>query len=195
MIDFTITLTGTAPLLMHSSRLSDPIHPATKAVAKYTKKQKKTEEDHEIIGRLEFEGGMYHDDDIGPYIPGENINRCLIDAAKLTRQGTAVIRGLLITTDINPLAYNGPRDVEGLWSQGWVHRASVRNKTNRVMRTRPWFPEWAVAAEGRLDPSVLTLDDLAAIADNAGLFIGLGDWRPRFGRFTATVEQTKAAAA
>ena len=57
------------------------------------------------------------------------------------------------------------------------------------MRCRPWFPEWTVQAEGILDPSVLELDDLTTIADNAGSLIGLGDWRPRFGRFTAVVER------
>ncbi|WP_264072351.1 hypothetical protein [Mycobacterium palustre] len=38
-------------------------------------------------------------------------------------------------------------------------------------------------------------DDLATIADNAGSLIGLCDWRPRFGRFTATVERASKASA
>lgn len=196
MIDFTITLTGTTALLMHNSRLSNPLDPATKAVRKYTSKRKKTDEDHEMIARLEFAGGLYLDPDVGPYIPGENIARCLVDGAKLTKMGVKVTRGVFISTDVNPLSYQGPRDDEGLWKAGNRHMASVKVGTSRMMRCRPWFPTWSVQADGMLDPSVLELDDLSTIADNAGSLIGLGDWRPRFGRFTATVERvTKANAA
>jgi hypothetical protein len=188
MIDFSITLTGTAALLMHNSRLSNPLDPATKALKKYTGKRNKTDEDHETIARLEFAGGFYFDPDAGPYIPGENIARCLVDGAKLTKMGVKVTRGVFIATDVNPLSYNGPRDEDKLWEAGYRHMASVKVGTSRTMRCRPYFPEWKVQADGVLDPSVLELDDIAAIADNAGSLIGLGDWRPRFGRFTATVE-------
>lgn len=196
MIDFTITLTGTAPLLMHNSRLSNPLDPAAKALKKVSGKRQKTDEDHEQMARLEFAGGLYLDPDVGPYIPGENIARALVDGAKLTKMGVKVTRGVFISTDVNPLAYSGPREEQELWDAGWRHMASVKVGTARVMRCRPWFPEWRVQADGVLDPAVLELEDLASIADNAGSLIGLGDWRPRFGRFTATVERvTKALAA
>jgi hypothetical protein len=189
MIEFSITITGTSPLLMHNSRLANPLDPATKALKKYTAKRNKTEEDHELIARLEFAGGLYFDEHGGPFIPGENISRCLVDGAKLTKQGVKVTRGLFIKTDVNPIAYNGPRDEDGLWDKGWRHMASVKVGTSRTMRCRPWFPEWRVQAEGLIDPAVLELSDVAGIADNAGALIGLGDWRPRFGRFTAKVEK------
>jgi hypothetical protein len=44
-----------------------------------------------------------------------------------------------------------------------------------------------VQADGILDPGVIELEDIRQIADTAGQLIGLGDWRPRFGRFTAQV--------
>lgn len=187
MIDFTITFTGTAPLLMHNSRLANPLDPATKAVKKYTSKRNKTDEDYEHLARLEFTGGLYLDSDAGPYIPGENIMRCLVDGAKLTKHGVKVTRGVFIKTDVNPLAFDGPRTDDGLWAAGYRHMASVKVGTQRVMRCRPWFPDWKVQADGVLDPAVLELEDLTTISGNAGSLIGLGDWRPRFGRFTATV--------
>ena len=60
---------------------------------------------------------------------------------------------------------------------------------NRVTRTRPYFKDWAVDAEGMFDPAVISVDELREIAQTAGTMIGLGDWRPRFGRFEATVEK------
>lgn len=190
MIEFRITLTGTSALLMHSSRLADPLNPATKALKKATSKRVKTDEDHAEIARLEFIGGLYLDPDIGPFIPGENISRTLIDGGRLTKSGVKVTRGVLITTDVNPLSYRGPRTPAELWDdENFRHMASVKIGTSRTMRCRPSFTGWRVEADGLLDQSVLALDELEGIAQTAGAMIGIGDWRPRYGRFTATVEK------
>jgi hypothetical protein len=187
MIDFTITLTGTAPLLHHNSRLANPLDDGARAVKKLSSKRNKTEQDHADLARLEHAAGLYIDPDVGPYLPGENIAACLLAAAKMTRMGVKVTRGLFIKTDVNPLGYDGPRTTDGLWEGGYRHMASVKVSGSRVMRCRPIFHEWRCQADGTLDPSVLELSDLEGIADNAGSFIGIGDWRPRFGRFVATV--------
>lgn len=190
-MEFTITIEGTAPLLMHSARLSNPIDPATKALKGATSKRVKTDEDHEKIARLEHLGSLYLDPDIGPYLPGENIARCLVDAGKITKSGIKVTRGVFIASDVNPLSYSGPRDAEGLWAdENFRHMASVKVGTARTMRCRPVFRAWRTAANGILDTSVLSLEELRGIAEQAGLMVGLGDWRPRFGRFAATVEKT-----
>lgn len=188
-MEFTITIEGTAPLLMHNARLSNPLDPAAKALKATTSKRTKTDEDHAKVARMEHAGSLYLDPAIGPYVPGENIARCLIDGAKITKSGVKVTRGVFIASDVNPLAYTGPRDVDGLWEdENFRHIASVKVGTSRVMRCRPIFRQWRTQAVGLLDTSVLTLEDLQSIADQAGAMVGLGDWRPRFGRFTATIE-------
>lgn len=188
MINFKITLTGTAPLLMHNSRLANPLDPATKALKKVTAKRSKTDEDHALVARLEHGGSLYLDPDVGPYIPGGNIERCLVDSARMSKQGVKVTRGVFINTDVNPVLYRGPRDMDGLWDdESFRHMAAVKVGMARIMRCRPVFASWACEAEGILDPSVLEIDDLELIATNAGQMIGVGDWRPRFGRFTAEV--------
>lgn len=144
MIDFTITIQGTAPLLMHSSRLSDPLDPATKALKQASSKRTKTDDDHAAVAEAEFRGGIYHDPDFGPYIPGENIMAALVGGAKLNKLGTKVTRGLLIKSDVNPIKYTGPRDVDGLWAdKNFVARHSVKVMAARVIRTRPIFSEWS----------------------------------------------------
>lgn len=187
-MDFNITLTGTAPLLMRSSRLANPLDPATKALKKITGKRTKTDDDHLEIARLEHLGSLYFDADIGPYMPGDNIWRALYDAAKKHKMGPRIKEGVIITSDVNPLAYSGPRDVDKLWAdETFRHMSSVKISTSRTMRCRPIFHEWRVDAEGIMDPNVLDPADLAAIAETAGTLIGIGDWRPRYGRFTAKV--------
>lgn len=190
-MEFIITITGTAPLLMHNSRLANPLDPAAKALKKVTGKRNKTDENHEEIARLEHAGGLYYDPDLGPYIPGDNIWRALYDAAKKSKRGQRVKEGVFISSDINPLVYDGPRTIDDLWAdENFRLIASVKVGTSRTMRCRPRFPRWACRARGILDTDLLDLDELRDIATTAGSIVGLGDWRPRYGRFTATIEET-----
>lgn len=190
-MEFTITITGTAPLLMHNSRLANPLDPAAKALKRVTSKRNKTDDDHEECARLEHAGGLYIDPDAGPYIPADNIWRALYDAAKKSKRGPKIKEGLFIATDVNPLAYRGPRDVDSLWKdESFRHLASAKVTTQRVMRCRPIFREWATDARGVIDPNVLDLAEVVQIAETAGNLVGLGDWRPRYGRFRAEVSRS-----
>jgi hypothetical protein len=189
MMDFKITLTGTHTLLMHNAQLSDPLNPFTKRLAEITSKRKKTDDDHVEIARREWDGGLYYDADAGPFIPGQNVERALLDSARMNRLGKSIERGVFITTDVIPLDYPGPRDIRELRDDAsFRHMASVKIGMSRTMRCRPMFREWSLSAEGYLDETQIELDELRQIAQRAGKLIGLGDWRPRFGRFEATVE-------
>lgn len=188
MIDFRIRLSGTGALLMHNGQLADPLAPATKALKAATGKRTKTDEDHEQVARIEHLGSLYFDPAIGPYVPGDNVWRSLYDSAKKSKQGKAVQEGVVITSDVNPLSYDGPRTAEELWAdKNFVFRATVKNQMSRVVRTRPIFQQWSTEANGILDEGALNLADLRAISIRAGQLCGLGDWRPRFGRYVAEV--------
>lgn len=192
MIKFKIAIEGTAELLMHNARLANPLDPATKALKKATGKRTKTEDDHLETARLEHAGGLYFDPDIGPYLPSDNIWRFLYDGAKKFKLGPRVKEGIIFTEQVNPLAYEGPRDIDGLWKdENFRFMASVKVGQSRIMRCRPMFREWRTEAEGILDPNVLDLDQLSQIAETAGQIIGFGDWRPRYGRCVATVAEAK----
>lgn len=102
---------------------------------------------------------------------------------------TALKTALLIPQNVNRLAYKGPRDQDGLWAdKAFVHRASVKVGTSRVMRTRPVFYTWGLVAEGSLQTDVVDPKAFEQIVEASGQFVGLGDWRPRFGRFNAEVK-------
>lgn len=188
-MNFRITMTGTRDLLMHNARLADPLDPATRALKDVTGKRLKSDDDYEEIARLEHAASMYFDADLGPFIPGMNFERCIYDSAKMSSQGPRILQGLVITTAVNPLAYRGPRDLAGLWSdENFRYVKSVKIKSNRIMRCRPLFREWKVDAEGSLDTEILSFDSLRKVLVRAGHRVGLGDYRPRFGRFEAVIE-------
>lgn len=194
MAKFRLTCVGVEPLLMHNARLSDPLDEIAKKMKAVSGKRKKTDDDHEEMGRLEHMGGLYLDSEFGPFIPGQNFERMLVDAAKKVKLGTAVKSALIVETNVNPLIYKGPRTVADLWADSnFVHRSSAKVGTSRVQRTRPMFRQWEVSADGYLDTEQINPAELHQIVDIGGRLIGLGDWRPRFGRFTGTLDMLDAA--
>lgn len=186
-----IVLTGTAQLIQHNVRLADPFDPIPRAIKEISGKRKKTDEDLQRMEELEFEGGLYIHESLGPYIPGANIEKCIVEGARVTRQGKQIERGFLVNEMEVPLIYNGPRDRDGLWADSQFRsRMSVKIGTSRVMRCRPWFPEWALEFTATVDPGQLNLDTLQAIVADAGSMVGLGDYRPRYGRFEGKVKSS-----
>lgn len=186
-MDLKLNITGTDPLLMHNARLSDEFDPIVRLMKEITSKRtNKTDDDRWELRRLEFHGGLYMDKNLGPYIPGQNIERALRDAAVVTRQGKNIQRGVVVLTSRARLEYDGPRDADDLWEdKNYVSSASIKVGTSRVIRTRPMFQEWAVSVDLSLDTEIMDRETLEGIVHRAGKSVGLGDWRPRYGKFSA----------
>ncbi|HEX2578660.1 MAG TPA: hypothetical protein VHK88_20115 [Aquihabitans sp.] len=183
-----ISIEGTAPLLCHNIQLADPLNPIAKAMKAISAKRKKTEDDHEQLARLEFEGGLYLAPGVGPYVPGVNIEKSIVEGARITKQGKQVERGLFVTDNEVPLLYQGPRAVEDLWADvNFRSSMAVKVGQARVMRTRPIFRSWALDVDAEVDPALLDMANLSAICEDAGRMVGIGDYRPRFGRFDVEV--------
>ena len=52
------------------------------------------------------------------------------------------------------------------------------------MRTRPRFHQWSIVTTVSYRPSAIDRSTLLEIARFAGAMVGVGDFRPRFGRFS-----------
>ncbi len=189
MKTFKAVISGPA-LLMHNGRLANPRDPYTKALKALTAKKKKSDEDHEEVSRAEFQGGLYHDDDIGPYIPGDALQTMLVEGSRKAKQGREFV-SVSIEEDRVPLEYKGPRDREGLWADDkFVFTKGVKVTTSRVMRTRPLFRNWKIAFTISIeDDATVNPEDVERALTVAGRMVGIGDWRPgsprggRHGRF------------
>lgn len=188
-MEIRITLTGDGPLLMHNEQLANPFNPLTKAMKELTSKRKKTEDDLNAIMRIEFEGGMYFDDKIGPYVPTWNIRKCFVEGGRINKLGKHIERALAVGASRAPLQYDGPRTVEGLWARPEFRDVrSVKIAQSKTARCRPTFEPWALAFDAEIDTTIINLDEFAAVVGRAGKMVGLGDFRQRYGRFTATVD-------
>ncbi len=183
-----VRLRGTAPLLMRSSRLADPLDDFTVALERLTRKRVKLRSDHVAIARTEWAGGMWTCDG-APCVPGSAIESCLLQAAKARKAGAAVKAGVSVP-GLPMLSYEGPKDLDALWAdERYRLRVPVRIRGVRTMRTRARFPAWGLVAEIRYLPSLIARRDLLDDLVVGGDTIGLGDWRPRFGSFAVEIAE------
>ena len=182
-----VRLTGTRPLLMHADTYADPLNPLTKAHKLLTSKRKKTEEDHEVIAKSEWRGGLYYADDIGPFVPGVNIESALVAGGKLSKLGTQLKRSIEVMDDRCPLEYKGARTIKGLWDARFYDARSVKVQSARLMRYRPLFREWSVVVTVAYDQETIDRNQVMKCLQEAGAYCGIGDYRPKFGRFAVEV--------
>jgi hypothetical protein len=194
MSDLTMVLRGTRPLLLHNVRLRDELDPFKQRLDELTGKTKKTLDHHREIADAEWLGGIYWDEELGPYVKSECVEACIQQMGGFERKGSAIKRGVLITgvdaPDMLKLEYNGPRDLEALLADpNYRHRGAVNvgsGKKKLTMRTRPRFQMWSAACHVNINPAQINEKDFTRIAEAAGTFIGIGDYRPRYGRFEVT---------
>lgn len=181
--DLVFHIRGISPLLCHNGRLCDPLNEIAREMKKISGKRKKTDDDYAELARLEWEGGMYFDSDGKPCIPGENIEATIVSAAKQSRCGPKAKSGVMV--DDNPqIIYKGPSDLDKMWNSG-NYKLTKRMVVQRaaIMRTRPMWSDWELKFTATYNPEVLNEADLVSWVETAGRIIGLGDSRPRYGRF------------
>jgi hypothetical protein len=178
----SFTIRSVTPLLMHRGELADPLDHFAQEIAKISGKRNKTLADHAEIARLEWLGSLWLDDG-HPCLRSEALEASLTNAAKKIRRGQQAQAGLMCPANA-PLIYQGTKDLEALWADPRFQlRVGVRVKTSRVIRTRPRFQEWACTFALEYDPLLLNENEVRGLVKRAGEEIGIGDWRPKFGRF------------
>lgn len=192
-MEINVSLTGTTPLLMHNPQLVDPNFEITRQIKALTSKRKKTDEDLDQIGKLEWYGGLHTatlNGSVHVVLPTSKLRKCLINTAKISRLGKAIERAVAFTDLWVPLVYDGPQDIDELWtSRQFESRLPVGVSGKRVMRVRPEFRTWAATVDGIfVEDAGLNFDEFERIVELAGLVEGIGDNRVNgYGRFIGKV--------
>jgi hypothetical protein len=173
---------GVSPLLVHNGQLADPLNPHAKAMAQISAKRKKTEADQRQLADLEFLGSLYISKGM-PCLPAEMMEAALVRAAGHERRSAKAKAGIMIREDLL-LQYDGPKDAQALRADPRFRlRCAVRIGPSRIMRTRPRFSDWAADVTVNYLPKILNEQDIRNFLEVVGSEIGVGDWRPKFGRF------------
>lgn len=162
--------------------MADPTNKAVKAMKAISGKRSKTDADFEELARLEFQAGLYMGQD-GPVLPNHVVEGCLINGAKKTKAGLKAKSGMFVEKS-SQLIYDGPKDREGLWAdENYRLVVPVVISRARIMRTRPIFNNWTCEVVVNYDDEQVDKRQVLKWAEDAGQQVGLGDWRPKYGRF------------
>jgi hypothetical protein len=172
------------------------MHPLSKKLKEISKNRDKKDEHYQAMARIEFEGSLYYQDDIGIYMPSKCLAGSFKSAAKKFKQGKNT-KALTVDCAIGTplIGYEG-KTSEQLWNtlnkngeQTHVFAETVVVNRARIVRTRPIFQKWEIKFEVYLNTEILSFDWLKRIIETAGFECGLCELRPEkasgtYGRFT-----------
>ena len=187
---YQVTVHGTAGLLCSNVQNSDPLGEGAKQKAffssraldwvfsGYWKKEGKVKV-NETKNSIEFDGFA------DPYMPGANFLRCLRNAATKWKLGKDVLRSVVVTND-PIIEYEGSKDALEMYTKDQSYFSNTAFTSRGVWVQRLLFPDWKCTFELMVDDEILSVSQLNRIITMAGKAEGLGTWRPRFGRFSAS---------
>ena len=185
-----VTWKGSTPLIMHSCKCVNPLHPIAVEMKKYTAKRKKTEEDLIAISNLEWEAGAYWEDGIGLYIPAENIEATIQNGAKSIKKGKDIEKYCDVLDLYVPLNYYENLTKEELISKPEYRDVRVMTvQRSKILRTRPRFDKWSITFKMTYDETKIDLQTLVQSIEYAGNYVGLCDSRPKYGKFVAIIKE------
>lgn len=190
MKNLKVTWKGITPLIMHSCQCVNPLHPITRELKKYTSKKKKTEDDLLKISDLEWEAGAYWKDDIGLYMPAENVEATIQNGAKAYKKGKDIEKYVNVTDLYIPFNYGENLTKEEL-IQNYEYRdtRAMTVMRSKVMRTRPRFDQWNITFNLLYNEEKIDIETILSAMEYAGNYVGLCDSRPKYGKFVVTVEE------
>ena len=182
-MQYDVTLRGDS-LIMHNGQTADPLNPFSKAMKEISGKRKKTDSDYEAMSNIEYKAGLYVDAKNNVIIPSRVLESVLAEGAKKSKEGKLALSGMFVDTDAL-LDYEGyPMSLDELMNSP-EHRlcVAVRVGMSKVMRTRPHFKNWSAKFKVSLNADVANEGQLRRWVEDAGAYVGIGDWRPRHGRY------------
>lgn len=139
--------------------------------------------------RNDFESSVHRCPDGTLAIPGDYLRQAIIGAARYQKDQRSPLENAV---EIYKAGIAVVTELASLGSRDWdcLDRRRVRSlgRSGAETRTRPaMFPGWrATFILEVLLPEYIRPDDLRSAIEDAGRFIGIGDFRPHFGRFTLT---------
>ena len=184
----TVNVVGVADILFHRWNCEAV---AEKAAAKKGSAAKKTDN---------IESYVYRDENNIICVPGEYLRMAIITAAKYRQDPRSPRKsamdlykaGIVSLTGVAPIIVGGKTQSEK-WE--YEHQCRVTVQRNGITRVRPAFRSgWSATFELMINvPELISMDQLNEVIVDAGRLVGLGDFRPSYGRFRiASIEKHMA---
>ena len=183
-----LRLKGERALLLHNGQLADGDNGFTKAIKEITGKgaKNRTEAENNELKKLEWLGGLYLNERGLICVTEDMVLSCLErGAASSAKLGKKVKAGVICTQLFFPIKYDGPKDPLTLYEAGKnIDRRMVGVNQKRIARVRPRFDHWSIDIELLIETTTINIKSVIEAMKVSGRIVGLGDFRPRFGRFS-----------
>lgn len=189
MVEFGVTLQGTAPLIMHAwSEKAKTMMRDKQQGKKATKKEAKDP-------RAEWHGGRYIDAQGRDCVSAIAIKSAIVDTASYIDGITKVLlRGsVIVLGDMLPIEFAPDADSPDGKSP-YMREDMVRVGMGVAdIRYRPEYREWSCKVRIRHMANIISTQDVVTLLSTAGLVNGLGEMRPQktggsFGTFSVLTE-------
>lgn len=168
----TVTIEGVAPILFHRWGV-DAV--AAKAAAKKGSAAKKEDD---------IESYVYRDPKGFICLPGEYLRATVVNAAKFRQDPRSPRKSAM---DLFKAGVVSMTELASLGSKNWdyLDRRRVQVQRNAITRVRPAFNQgWHATIQlAVLVPEYINENLLREVVDLGGRLVGVGDFRPTFGRF------------
>jgi len=168
MEDVKVKVVGIAPLLMNKFKMEKP------------EETKAKRRDEQYSPEVDAENALYKEKGIGCYAPSTWLEACLRETAKEFKgRGKASMKATILSSvfvepDKIPLNKQTYDEID---------LRPVVIQRNRVVKGRPKFNSWELEFNIKYDEKRVKKDTLKQILEEAGATKGIGDYRPKFGRF------------
>lgn len=184
MQELKVSIRGVSPLLMHNGQTADPMNKFARQLKAVSSKRKKTDEDYMEMSRIEWHAGLYVNDKGALVLPATIIEASILDGAKKAKLGKTFKSSVFVNDDAKLDVGIKIDKAADLWGNDRYRDVrGVRVGQARIMRTRPIFHEWECAVTVLFDDEQVDESEVRRAIVDAGGKCGVGDFRPKFGRF------------
>ena len=162
-----VKIKGIAPLLMHKYNFNN-------------NEEKAKRKDEQYSVEKDAEKALYFDKKIGCYVPSTWVEACLRQTACDFKQGKKTYKNTILSSvfcDQEKIPLNKKTYDE-------IDVRAVVIQRNRIVKGRPKFNTWQIEFVLNYDETRINKEILKQILVEAGATKGIGDYRPKFGRFT-----------
>ena len=196
---FELTVEGTRPIILSNPCTIDTLGPHAAAIKYYTGLKKNRNEhalrrlhwlfsgywgtEGEFVYGPDLDGDSRFDGFSDPYLPAQNLQRCIRDGATAWKLGKDTKRAIVVENDAE-LIYDGPKEANAMYADS--RYASIAPTGRGTMAVRVRIPHWSASYNLLVNDEIIDPMTLAKILDRAGIAEGLGTWRPMHGRFQVT---------
>lgn len=199
IVNVEVVLQGISPLIMNNGRAADATEGTVVAKVEAFSAYKKapTDTNREYFEQAQMTMSVYFDEEIGVYMPWDNLAKALTQAGAGIKVGQKSLKsaatGIMADEDGFSILLDGKPLKK--WDavvkdKRFRFRRVARQGKNAIVRVRVKIPSgWELVVRCKFLTDVVDADTVRRLFDEAGINKGLGDWRPSspapgtFGRF------------